>query len=243
MMKCLSNTLSLVATWLLVAAAYADYDKELTFGYMEFPPHYYTGQSGKAEGYLIDLIHELAAISGYKVKPILLPPKRAVRMVAAGKVDLWFGLPTIAIYKDRVLISKSPVEQLTLKLYSTNPITDFRGRDQLAGKSIVVMRGYTYGGLIDFIKDPQNNISLLQVSDHHQGLRVLVGRKMDYLIDYERTVDMVIDKANVPPLYSYELSSIDVYLTVFRGLKNAEEIMAKLEGAFLHNPPTAAKGR
>ncbi len=232
----------LVITWLVMVAAYAD-DNELTFGYMEFPPHYYTGQSGKAEGYLIDLIYELAAISGYKVKPILLPPKRAVRMVAAGKVDLWFGLPSIAIYKDRVLISKNPVEQLTLKLYSSKPIVDFRGKEQLVGKTVVAMRGYTYGGLIDFIKDPKNNISLIQVSDHHQGLRVLVGRKMDYLIDYERTVDMVIDKANVPPLYSHELYSIDVYLTVFRGLKNGEEIMAKLEGAFLQSPPAAAEGR
>lgn len=227
--------------WLAVAPVYAGQGKALTFGYMEFPPHYYTGPTGQAEGYLIDLIHELASSSGYQVKPILLPPKRAVRMVAAGEVDLWFGLPNIAIYKDRVLISKHPIEQLNLRVYSPKPIPDFQGKDQLVGKSIVVMRGYTYGGFINFLNDPLNKISLFKVSDHHQGLRVLVGRNMDYLIDYQRTVDRVMHKANVPPLYSRELSSIDVYLTVFRGLQDAKKIMANLEGAYLQNPPAAGK--
>ncbi len=212
----------------------------LTLGYVEMPPYSYTDDEGIARGHLIELTRQLAESIGYRTKPISVPPKRAVQMVASGEINLWFGLPTIAAYKDHVLVTEQPIDQLKLWVYSTKPMADFNGRKSFSGKKVVIIRGYSYGGVRDFIKHPNNHINFLEVSDHAQGLHVLTGRNKDYFLSYIAPNEM-LGGADTSQLNSRILTSLDVYIMVYKQLENADQILLQMENAYRHYMHTLAQ--
>ncbi|NIB38584.1 transporter substrate-binding domain-containing protein [Pseudomaricurvus alkylphenolicus] len=203
--------------------------KVLTFGYIEFAPYYYTDHQGAPRGPLIDLARKLALETGYQLRPVSLPAKRAVKMVASGEVDLWFGLSTISLYNDNVLISSKPVDQLELRVYSRDCLEHFDNFRQLSGKKVVILRGYTYGGLIDYINTAQNRVEALEVRDPHQAVRVLVGRKMDYLLSYSLPMAAAMQRMSHVALNSRVLDHFNVHVTVHKDLPDAKQIMASFE--------------
>lgn len=220
----------------LTKPAIADDLPVLVFGYIEFPPYYYTDENGEAKGHLIDLAYELAAKAGYSIKTVPQPTKRALRSVASGEIDLWFGLSTIEVYKDHVLISDHPIDRLELRAYSTKAISQFHDHHDLVGKNVVILRGYSYGGLLDFIEDPKNNIDLMRVTSHAQALKVLETRKMDYMLDYARIVESAREEYPIKVLYSRVLYTLDVHITLSKKLHDAKGVMTKLQNAFLQLP-------
>lgn len=208
----------------------------LTFGYIAFPPYYYTDEKGEAQGHLIDLANDIAAEAGYSMEYIPLPTKRALLSVASGEIDLWFGLSTIDVYKDHVLISENPIDRLELRVYSTKDMTGFHDKHDLIGKSVVILRGYSYGGLLDFIEDPANKIYTMRVTSHDQALSVLATRNIDYMIDYARIVESAKIKFPVPNLKSRVLSTLDVHINLSNKIENAEQVLQQLSEAYQKIP-------
>lgn len=213
----------------------------LIFGYIEFPPYYYTDEKGKAQGHLIDLANNIAREAGYAIDYIPLPTKRALLSVANGEVDLWFGLSTIDVYKDNVLISEHPIDRLELRVYSTKDMKDFHDKRDLIGKSVVILRGYSYGGLLDFIEDPANKIYTIRVTSHDQALSVLATRNIDYMIDYARIVESAREKYPVQNLKSRVLSTLDVHINLSKKMENAEKVLERLDKAYKKIPHDALR--
>ncbi len=204
----------------------------LIFGYIEFPPYYYTDEKGKAQGHLIDLANDIAVEAGYGIVYVPLPAKRALLSVATGEIDLWFGLSTIDVYKDHVLISVNPIDRLELRVYSSKAMKTFHDKHDLIGKSVVILRGYSYGGLLDFIEDPANKIYTMRVTSHEQALKVLATRNIDYMIDYARIVESARKKYPFPHLKSRVLSTLDVHINLSKKTKNAEQVLKRLDEAY-----------
>lgn len=229
---------SLFAFALLVfsSIALANDRPSLTFGYIEFPPYYYTDEKGGAQGHLIDLANDIAREAGYDIEYIPLPTKRALLSVANGEIDLWFGLSTIDVYKDHVLISERPIDRLELRVYATKDMKDFRDKRDLIGKSVVILRGYSYGGLLDFIEDPANKIYTIRVTSHDQALSVLATRNIDYMVDYARIVESARAKYPVPNLKSRVLSTLDVHINLSKKMDNAEKVLERLDEAYKKIP-------
>ncbi len=222
----------------IILASHGFADKPiLTFGYIEFAPFYHTYPDGQGRGPFIDMARELGAAIGYDIKPVSLPPKRAVKLVGSGEVDFWFGLATNELYNDNVYISKEPIDHLELRAYSTKPMGTFSGRDDLAGKSIVIIRGYSYGGLRDFIYDPKNEIYAVQVSSMEQALKVLDVRELDYVLGYTRPVSKALQKYPLPEIDSRIISSLDIHMTLHKDVENAKQLMEGLEKFQLNNFP------
>ncbi len=209
----------------------------LTFGYIEFAPFYSTHPDGQGRGPFIDMARELGDAIGYDIKPVSLPPKRAVKLVGSGEVDFWFGLATNELYNDNVYISKEPIDHLELRVYSIKPMGKFNGREDLVGKSVVILRGYTYGGLREFILDPKNEIYAVQVSSLVQGLRVLDVRELDYVLGYTRPVSEALQKYPLPDMDSRIISSLDIHMTLHKDIDNSKKLMADLEKFQLSNFP------
>lgn len=229
---------SLFAFALLIfsSIALADDRPSLTFGYIEFPPYYYTDEKGGAQGHLIALANDIAKEAGYDIEYIPLPTKRALLSVANGEIDLWFGLSTIDVYKDHVLISEHPIDRLELRVYSTKDMEGFHNKYDLIGKSVVILRGYSYGGLLDFIEDPANKIYTIRVTSHDQALSVLATRNIDYMIDYARIVESAREKYPVPTLKSRVLSTLDVHINLSNKMDNAKKVLERLGEAYKKIP-------
>ncbi len=207
----------------------------LIFGYLEFPPFYYTNEQGEPEGPLVDMAYAIAHKAGYGVRMVSMPPKRAINFVSIGEIELWLGLASNVLYKQNILVSQFPVEQLELKVFSDLDMTDFT-LEQLHGRNVVVERGYSYGGFTRQLREPENDITLVEVNSLAQGVNVLRIREMDYLVAYQQSIDDLVEtQKNKPllekPLNSYIVSYLPVHMTLYKDMPNAEDIMAELEQA------------
>lgn len=219
-------------------AAISDENGIVVMGFIEFPPYYYTKGSGEVAGTLIDLAKNISAQAGYSIKFKSLPPKRAIKMVAGGEVDLWFGLGSIADYKHEVLRSNEPVAHINVCLFTPKPLDVAPVADGFLGDRVVVIRGYTYGGLLAALKLRYPSTYILEVGTHEQALKALVGRHMDSMLGYKLPMEMVLKQSKEKntsqvPLYSYPLDQLDVYLIVPKRTENSKQLLESFWQAFI----------
>lgn len=206
--------------------------QKIVFGYIEFAPYYFTNQDGQPEGPLIELAKELAEDIGLEVEFLSMPTKRAVLAVASGEMELWFGLHTNPLYRDQILASEEPIMKLELRIYSKTPMDNFKGIEDLVGKSVVVMRGYSYGSLLEFLNNPENRIRMVRVSGHAQALKVLDTRDIDYLIDYSGLLNEGLEEYPIENLHSAVVQTLYPHITLHKDYPDAANVMHRLEEAF-----------
>ena len=214
--------------------------KTLRYGCIEIPPYCYLDASGKAYGTFVDLANQIAQQAGYQVDTIVVPTKRALRMVASGDVDIWIGLDSIAVYKNDVYVSARAVSAFELDIYSKQPLSAFETLQDLKQKHVAVIRGYTYGGLINELRKIDNQINFFIASDHLHALNALYQRDVDYMIGYRASVTHALKMLNEPAPYWQSLNSLPVFLMVPKQAPNAKTLLQQLEAAYttLYPPQT-----
>ncbi len=205
----------------------------LIMGHIEFPPFFYTDTKGQSRGHLIDLARRLSTFAGYRFEARSFPPRRAGEMLAIGKIDIWLGRPSITEHQHAVLVSETVVDHINLRAYSTRKQPRLITEEDLIGKKVVILRGYSYGGWASYITNPQNKVSYLSANNHRQALQILIGRNMDYLLDYKLPLEDAAQKSNAPPLHSTELFRLALHILVSKQHQDAEQVLQKLEEAFV----------
>lgn len=206
--------------------------KELRMGYIEFPPHYYTDDKGAAGGLMIDLARTLAKQAGYTVKFKALPANRLVKYLVDGDLDLFMGLRSLPKFTEGAHISSMPVGRLYMRAYSLKPLPPKTTKEDLVGKRVLVMRGYSYGDWLSYIKDPQNEVDIRTADTHLQALQMIEQRRIDFLLDYKLPVLHAAQNLDLPPLYSTDLAAFDLHIIISKKTSNSEELMLKFEEAF-----------
>ncbi len=201
-------------------------------GYVEFEPYYYTDSDGEVKGYLVNLGDRLAKHVGFTLEYQSYPVKRLAKYVVSGEVDIFFGMPTLTSFAEGALISSMEIDQIQLQAYTLNPMPPIHKKEDLKGKRILILRGYSYGDWIHYIKNPENNIDFRIADTHTQALRMLVRRDIDYLLDYKLPITHAAKKLNLPDLHSNNIMTFGPRMMVSKKTKNAKEVMGKLEAAF-----------
>lgn len=207
-------------------------DKVIKVGYIEFPPVFSTDQQGNAVGSLISLTQKVLEHAGYKPKFQSLPTKRLSRHLVDGKVDLWVGLSTIPLFSGNTLIGQSEVMKITLQAYSLGKKESILSEQDLRHKSIIILRGYSYGGWINFIKDPKNKVHFLEVDSHKKALELLSHRRADFLLDYKGPISRALKTMKTEGLRSQEISSFPARFVISKAIKNAPLILQDIERAY-----------
>ncbi len=205
---------------------------KLIMAYIEFEPYYYTDAEGKARGHLIDLARKLADQAGYQIEARSFPTRRAAQMLATGQVDLFLGRPTLTQHTNALLVSKQVVDHIRLQVFSTEPRPPLQGKSSLKGKKVVILRGYSYGGWTDYIKNPVNDVNYLLANNRQQALRILTGRGMDYLLDYELTLKQALARIGGPQLYANDIFQLNVHIMVSKSVNNAAALLEEFEAAY-----------
>lgn len=127
------------------------------------------------------------------------------------------------------IFSRKPILAIELRAYWLGNKTPITNRNQLIGKSVITIRGYSYGGLRDFINDPENRITLNEASTHQAALQMLLRKRADYLIDYTGPADEVVAAAQTKEIESSTLSRENVHLILAKSYPDAPKVMARLE--------------
>lgn len=148
-----------------------------------FPP-YFEIVDGKVVGVMLDRVKIILAEAGYQTSVGVRPPSRLLQDLLAGEFDICVITRNAAMdASPRWMSSAESVGALTLNLYSHREPLTLKSREDLRGRAIVVMRGYSYGDLRAWLDQPQNGVTLTEVNDFGAALRlVAMGRVPNALL-------------------------------------------------------------
>lgn len=196
----------------------------------------YTDSHGQPAGFILDIAARSLEKAGFDWTAVSLPAKRLADSLAAGSVQVWLGLTTLPNFKDSTHAGKVVIKQLILKAYTIGDNRPIRDQQDLLGKTLIILRGYSYGGWINFIKDPTNNIGYLEFDSREKAynrLEKLSKRIPDaYLLDYKYPSETVLSNLDLPNIRSNLISVLDMHFVVTRKMDGAKAILERIETAF-----------
>jgi ABC-type amino acid transport substrate-binding protein len=127
------------------------------------------------------------------------------------------------------LWGKAPVASTELRVYRMADKPPIRSKEDLAGKRIITIRGYSYGGLLPFIADPANNISNNTAIKHDAAFAMLEAGRGDYLLDYTGPAVEVLTAHPIAGIAFDSLTRLDVYLVLAKSYPDAPNVLNRLE--------------
>jgi len=204
----------------------------LTLGYAEFPPYTFTYKSGDPDGILLNKAQGIISKAGYQFKPVSLPAKRLIKSLVRGDIDIFIGVKRESNVAVDVLEGKQVIGYINLNIYSTTKQVKVKLPD-LLNKKVILIRGYTYGGALDYINDKKNNIETFITNTHESAFEMLAAKRADYLLAYQKPAELALQHTKVKSLHVTQLSSLPLHFIVSKNTPKAEEVLIQLERVFL----------
>ncbi|TNE80287.1 MAG: transporter substrate-binding domain-containing protein [Gammaproteobacteria bacterium] len=168
-------------------------EKTVRIAYVEFPPITYRDENGEPAGLFIDITRKVALEAGFTPDFLYLPVSRAYLYLSNGQIDAWPGVSNIPALEGEVLeswASPMPVQLSAWYLEGKQPLAHF---SQLQDTRVIVIGGYTYGGLLYWLND-QAGITVTEAPNHRAALEMLKRNRGDYLLDYSEPVREILLK-------------------------------------------------
>ncbi len=229
-MKKLSAVALLLTIFLAAGKSLAA--EEIKIGVLNFAPFYIVEEGKEPSGMMLDFLKVAMDRAGlpYSIKGY--PPKRLYQNLAEGKSHVFMGIKGVPELEGKVIYSRSKITDIDMRVY-TRPETPVpQSKEELKGKKIIVIRGYSYGGFIKFLQDPANRIEVDESDDHDLAFKKLQAKRADYVLDYRRPSEKTLASLNISGLQNHSISLIDIVLIVSKQAPNAQEVADKLENAF-----------
>ena len=127
------------------------------------------------------------------------------------------------------IFSQQPVYSTELSAYSLGGKPPISSRADLAGKHIIVIRGYSYAGLAAFIADPANRIESETAGTHKAAFEMLAAGRADYVVDYASAAGEILAGSPIKNLQSNPIDRLDIYLVLSKTYPDANKLMVRLE--------------
>lgn len=183
---------------------------------------------GEPDNPLLKLAGELFAKAGIPWHGRTYPAARMFRYLQDGTAQFSILVKAPAL-QSCCLLSRKPVARADIRVYRQGVLAPIRSREELAGHSVIVVRGYSYAGLKDFVADPRNRVSTFEAPTHGAAFRMLASGRADYLIDYAGPAAETLALERLSGVQSDSLSQQEVFLVLSRTYPDAEKVMARLE--------------
>ena len=174
-----------LATGALAEAGTAS--KLLKIAYVDFPPMTYQKADGSPAGTFIEITRKVAIEAGYEPEFLYLPISRVYLYLRNGRIDVWPGSANVPALKGEVLetwVSPFASQLSAWYLEGTEPLSHF---DQLQGKTVITIAGYTYGGLLYWLEG-ESSIDVTQAPNYRAALDMLKLGRGHYLFGHRDPV-------------------------------------------------------
>ena len=187
----------LLAGLLLSTGTLADPEtagKPLRIAYVDFPPITYQKADGSPAGTFIEITRKVAVEAGYQPQFLYLPISRVYLYLRNGQIDVWPGSTNVPVLNGEVLetwVSPLATQLSAWYLEGTGPLLHF---DQLQGKTVITIAGYTYGGLLYWLEDDAS-IDVTEAPNYRAALEMLKLGRGHYLLGHR---DPVLDTLSMP---------------------------------------------
>ena len=205
----------------------------LKAGVLDFPPYYIVKNENDVRGSLAEVIRKVLDRAGFTYVLNGYPPKRLYKNIADGTVQVWLGVGGVPDYEGKVLYSDIKVEEIEVRLYTLDGKPLLRKMEDLKGKTVILQRGYGYGGLVSFLEDPRNKITPDYTDGHELAFKKLLKGRAEYLMDYRQPADAVISKERLSGVKSIPMKTLGVHFIVSKKAPDAENLLKKIDAAYL----------
>ena len=206
--------------------------KILRLGYIEFHPYFYTNNDGTPEGIFIDIAEKVFCEAGFLLQAVQLPTKRMVAYLINGEIDVWMGLKTLPEFEGKAYLGNSILAELVLRAYMIGGKPTLHVKADFKNKKIIVLRGYSYGGWIQYLESPFNNIELLTADSHYAAFQMLNAGRADYLLDYRRPSEAILQQMDITDIRFSDMAVFPCFFVVSKKLPQGQTILDRLEAAF-----------
>ena len=201
---------------------------ELEFAYVEQPPRTFTNAEGKADGQLIRLMSDVFAKAGIAWRAVPYPAARLFENLKDGSTQASILIRVPAL-ENACLWSKNDLGGEDIRVYSIGNKPAINSREDLIGKNVIALRGYSYGGLANFLKDEKNNINLSLAPSNESSFEMLAAGRAEYLVQYGEASDRILAAKSVADARYTVIGRINRYLVISKAYPEAEKTMARLE--------------
>lgn len=177
---------------------------------------------------LLKLAKVLFAEAGIPWHGTPYPASRMFTLLRTGTAQFSILVAAPAL-SECCLVSREPIARTEVRVYWIGDTPPARQMTDLLAKSVIVIRGYSYGSMANFLTDERNAISRNVVDTHRSAFQMLEHGRADYLIDYAGPASEMLAAHPVPGIQSAVLAPIEAHLVLSRTYPDAEAVMAKLE--------------
>lgn len=221
--------------WLCCASALAQQAPAPTVsvGYYEFPPYSWTDERGLPRGSILALTERLLRHAGYRGEYRSLPSARLYAELRDGNVQLWPGAGGKAELAGHTYEARNAIGEFRLGLYARPGLPAPRMPDDLRGKGLILISGYSYWPAVNrMLKDPGLDLTLHRTSNHVSALEMLLRQRGDYLLDYQAPVEQARQSLDLEPLAYTELQSLQLRLVASRQAAGSRILLDQLDRAY-----------
>lgn len=132
------------------------------------------------------------------------------------------------------LISRFPVVRTELRLYWRGDTPPVRRIEDLAGRNVAVILGYSYGEQAAFLNCECNNVTRAAVRGHRAAFQMLEYGRTEYVLDYGGPADEILAAHPIADIRWAKVADVPVYMVLGRSYPDAEAVMRRLESAAAH---------
>lgn len=215
------------------AAKSANKPEEIRYVYLDqsiFP--YVANERGEQiDGPLLRLAAAVFGKAGIPWRGEPVPAARLFQNMKSGTSNF-----TILVHAPSLdeccIVSKKSVIGADLRSYRINNTPAVKSWEQLRGKTVITVAGYSYGGKINFLKDPANSISIEVAQTHRSGFAMLKAGRGEYFLDYDGASEQALKSEPVPNLANDVIDRINLYFILARAYPDAEKVMERLEAIY-----------
>lgn len=183
---------------------------------------------GQLDSPMLRLAEVLMERAGIPWHAVSYPARRLFRNLESGNTNFSILVRGSSL-EGSCIFSQQPVYTTQLNVYSIGNRPAVTSREDLIGKKIITIRGYSYAGLLKFISDPANRIVNEVTGTHTSAFAMLRDNRADYLLDYASAASDILAENPIEDLKANAIDELDIYLVLSRSYPDAENLMARLE--------------
>jgi len=184
---------------------------------------------GKLKNPLVKLAGPLFEKAGIPWHPQDYPARRMFANLRDGTSKFSMLVNAETILQGCCLVSKDPVALVEIRVFHKKGTPAITKREDLNGKSVITIRGYSYAGTLKYIQDETNEIENYPAPNHHAAFDMFDSGRADYILDYAFPAAEVLEENPIKDITYSTLKQTNVYLILHKDYPDAENVMAKLE--------------
>ena len=185
-------------------------------------------ERGEPDNPLLRVAAKLFAKAGIPWHARSYPASRMFNYLQDGTAQFSMLVKAPAL-QDCCLLSKTPVTTAEIRAYRRADTAPVKVKEDLVGKQVITIRGYSYGGLNHFLMDERHHVTIHVTQSHASAFRMLANGRADYVIDYAGPASEVLAADAIEGVAFDVLSRQDIHLVLSKSYPDAQNVMNRLE--------------